>query len=172
LLVDGTLDECIRQFEIHTAPQPPLVGAVLSEEHIVEARAAAGFSLIWICPARSRLSALPVRLSRARIHWCRRSGGIQHSLKNYNGKGVQNVAVGKPAKWKLKKASTERRLASKAEFNGGWELQTYIRIVPGRPRHTLQVRRPQLSPCAGAVSLPCGITMATRPREPDYAEGV
>jgi hypothetical protein len=46
-LVDGTLDECIREFmakptpvrhlyEIHTAPQPPLVGAVLSEEHIVE----------------------------------------------------------------------------------------------------------------------------------------
>jgi hypothetical protein len=46
-LVDGTLDDCIREFmakptpvrhlyEIHTAPQPPLVGAVLSEEHIVE----------------------------------------------------------------------------------------------------------------------------------------
>jgi hypothetical protein len=47
LVVDGTLDECIREFmarptslrhlyEIHTAPQPPLVGAVLSREHIVE----------------------------------------------------------------------------------------------------------------------------------------
>jgi hypothetical protein len=47
LLVDGTLDECIREFmgkpvstrylyEIHTSPQLPLVGAVLSGEHIVE----------------------------------------------------------------------------------------------------------------------------------------
>jgi hypothetical protein len=47
LLIDGTLDECIREFmakptplrhlyEIHTAPQPPLVIAVLSGEHIVE----------------------------------------------------------------------------------------------------------------------------------------
>jgi hypothetical protein len=48
LLVDGTLDECIREFmskpvstrhlyEIHTSPQPPLETAVLSsEEHIVE----------------------------------------------------------------------------------------------------------------------------------------
>jgi hypothetical protein len=47
LLVDGTLEECIREFmakptalrhlyEIHTAPQPPLVSAVLSGEHIVE----------------------------------------------------------------------------------------------------------------------------------------
>jgi hypothetical protein len=47
LLVDGTLDKCIREFmakptplrhlyEIHTAPQPPLVSAVLSGEHIVE----------------------------------------------------------------------------------------------------------------------------------------
>jgi hypothetical protein len=47
LLVDGTLEECIREFmakpkpvrhlyEIHTAPQPPLVSAVLSAEHIVE----------------------------------------------------------------------------------------------------------------------------------------
>ena len=47
LLVDGTLAECIREFmakpttsrhlyEIHTAPQPPLVSAVLSGEHIVE----------------------------------------------------------------------------------------------------------------------------------------
>jgi hypothetical protein len=47
LLVDGTLDHCIREFmskpasqrhlyEIHTAPQQPLVSAVLSPEHIVE----------------------------------------------------------------------------------------------------------------------------------------
>ena len=47
LLVDGTLEECIRElmakpmpvrhlYEIHTAPQPPLVNAVLSGEHIVE----------------------------------------------------------------------------------------------------------------------------------------
>jgi hypothetical protein len=44
---EGTLDECIRQFmskpadqhhlyEIHTAPPPPLVSAVLSAEHIFE----------------------------------------------------------------------------------------------------------------------------------------
>jgi hypothetical protein len=43
----GTLDECIRQFmalpeaqrhlyEIHTAPQSDLVGAVLSPEQVVE----------------------------------------------------------------------------------------------------------------------------------------
>jgi hypothetical protein len=47
LVVEGTLDECIRQFlvkpatqrqlyEIHTAPQTDLVSAVLSAEHIVE----------------------------------------------------------------------------------------------------------------------------------------
>jgi hypothetical protein len=47
LVVDATLDECIRQFlakpanhrhlyEIHTAPQTDLVSAVLSSEHIVE----------------------------------------------------------------------------------------------------------------------------------------
>jgi hypothetical protein len=47
LLVDGTVDECIREFlakptslrhlyEIHTAPQPPLVGDILTGEHIVE----------------------------------------------------------------------------------------------------------------------------------------
>jgi len=47
LLLDGTLDECIGEFmakptasrhlyEIHTTPQPPLVSAVLSGEHIVE----------------------------------------------------------------------------------------------------------------------------------------
>jgi hypothetical protein len=47
LLIDGTLDECIREFmvkptttrhlyEILTAPQPPLVSPVLSGEHIVE----------------------------------------------------------------------------------------------------------------------------------------
>jgi hypothetical protein len=47
LVSDGTLDECIREFmskpaskhhlyEIHTAPQPPLIDAVLSAEHITE----------------------------------------------------------------------------------------------------------------------------------------
>ena len=47
LIVDGTLDECIRKFmsqpksqhhlyEIHTAPQSDLVSAILSAEHIVE----------------------------------------------------------------------------------------------------------------------------------------
>jgi hypothetical protein len=47
LVSEGTLDECIREFmsrpasrhhlyEIHTAPQPPIIGAVLSAEHITE----------------------------------------------------------------------------------------------------------------------------------------
>ena len=47
LIVDGTLDDCIRQFmakptsqhhlyEIHTAPQGELVSAVLSKIHILE----------------------------------------------------------------------------------------------------------------------------------------
>jgi len=47
LLVDATLDECIRGFmakpapvrhlyEIHTSPQPPLVSSVLSGGHVVE----------------------------------------------------------------------------------------------------------------------------------------
>ena len=47
LLVDGTLDECLRAFmakptstrhlyEIHATPQPPLVNAVLPEGLIVE----------------------------------------------------------------------------------------------------------------------------------------
>jgi hypothetical protein len=47
LLLEGTLEECIREFmakptpvrhlyEIRTAPQPPLVIAVLTREHIVE----------------------------------------------------------------------------------------------------------------------------------------
>jgi hypothetical protein len=47
LIIDGTLDECIRKFmsqpksqhhlyEIHTAPQSDLVTAILSAEHIVE----------------------------------------------------------------------------------------------------------------------------------------
>jgi hypothetical protein len=45
--LDGLLDECIQQFmhlpeaqrhlyEIHTAPQSDLVGAVLSVDHVVE----------------------------------------------------------------------------------------------------------------------------------------
>ena len=47
LIIDGTLDECIRKFmtmpinqhhlyEMHTAPQSDLVRAVLSANHIVE----------------------------------------------------------------------------------------------------------------------------------------
>ena len=47
LLLDATLDECIKEllakpasqhhlYEIHTAPQQPLVSAVLSAEHVVE----------------------------------------------------------------------------------------------------------------------------------------
>ncbi|MFB9263115.1 hypothetical protein ACFFWD_08030 [Bradyrhizobium erythrophlei] len=47
LVVDGTLDDCIREFmakpaparhlyEIHSTPQPPLVTGVLSSEHITE----------------------------------------------------------------------------------------------------------------------------------------
>jgi hypothetical protein len=47
LVVESTLDECVRQFmnkpsrqrhlyEIHTVPQTDLVSAVLSAEHIVE----------------------------------------------------------------------------------------------------------------------------------------
>jgi hypothetical protein len=47
MISEGTLDECIRQFmqlreaqrhlyEIHTAPQSDLVGAILSTDHIVE----------------------------------------------------------------------------------------------------------------------------------------
>jgi hypothetical protein len=47
LVVDGSLDECIREFmakpastrhlyEIHTSPQPPLVNSVLSGAHVVE----------------------------------------------------------------------------------------------------------------------------------------
>ena len=47
MIVDGTLDECIQKFmlqpesqrhlyEIHTAPQSDLVGAILSTDHIVE----------------------------------------------------------------------------------------------------------------------------------------
>jgi hypothetical protein len=47
LIIDGTLDQCIQNFisrprsqqhlyEIHTAAQSDLVGAVLSAEHIVE----------------------------------------------------------------------------------------------------------------------------------------
>ena len=47
LLVESTLDECIREFmtkptsmrhlyDIHTGPQPPLVSTVLSGEHVIE----------------------------------------------------------------------------------------------------------------------------------------
>ena len=47
LVFEGTLDECIKEYkakpessrhlyEIHTAPQPPLITEVLSGEHVVE----------------------------------------------------------------------------------------------------------------------------------------
>ena len=47
LLVEGTLDECLlvliakpasvrHLYEIHTSPQPPLVTAILSGEHVAE----------------------------------------------------------------------------------------------------------------------------------------
>jgi len=47
MIIDGTLDECIRKFmsqpksqhhlyEIHTAPQPDLVSAILWADHVVE----------------------------------------------------------------------------------------------------------------------------------------
>ena len=47
LLLESTLDECLREFmakpapmrhlyEVHTSPQPPLVSAVLSEEIVAE----------------------------------------------------------------------------------------------------------------------------------------
>jgi hypothetical protein len=47
LLIEGTLDECIREYmakpsavrhlyEIHTSPQPPLLGPVLSGDHVAE----------------------------------------------------------------------------------------------------------------------------------------
>jgi hypothetical protein len=47
LLLEGTLDECIKEFmskpaslhhlyEIHTKPQPPLVTEVMGAEHILE----------------------------------------------------------------------------------------------------------------------------------------
>ena len=47
LVFEGTLDECTREFmakpgssrhlyEIHTAPQPPLITEALSGEHIIE----------------------------------------------------------------------------------------------------------------------------------------
>jgi hypothetical protein len=47
MIIDGTLDECVRKFmsqpksqhhsyEIRTAPQPNLVSAILSADHVVE----------------------------------------------------------------------------------------------------------------------------------------
>jgi hypothetical protein len=47
LLIDATLEECLQEFmakpeptrhlyEIHTAPQPPLVTPILTSEHVVE----------------------------------------------------------------------------------------------------------------------------------------
>jgi hypothetical protein len=54
LLLDGTLDQCIREFmakpatyrhlyDIHTAPQPPLVAHVLSGEIVAEIARLRGF---------------------------------------------------------------------------------------------------------------------------------
>ena len=54
MISEGTLDECIQQFmqrceaqrhlyEIHTAPQSDLVGAVLSPDHVVELARLKGF---------------------------------------------------------------------------------------------------------------------------------
>jgi hypothetical protein len=56
LLLDGTLDQCIREFmakpapvghlyEIHTAPQPPLVSDILSGEIVAELARLRDFSL-------------------------------------------------------------------------------------------------------------------------------
>jgi hypothetical protein len=47
MIIDGTLDECIRKlmlqpnsqrhlYEIHTAPQSDLVSNILSDEHVIE----------------------------------------------------------------------------------------------------------------------------------------
>jgi hypothetical protein len=47
LVIDGTLDECLRALmakpapqrhlcEIHTSPQPPLVSSIMSGEHLLE----------------------------------------------------------------------------------------------------------------------------------------
>src|SRR4029078_12202992 len=54
LLVEGTLDECVRAlmtkptsvrhlYEIHTSPQPPLVGPVMSGERVFELALLQGF---------------------------------------------------------------------------------------------------------------------------------
>src|SRR5438046_9005514 len=54
LLVDGTLDEAIREYiakppsmshlyEVHTSPQPPLLGPVLSIDHVALPRPTRGF---------------------------------------------------------------------------------------------------------------------------------
>ena len=57
LIIDGTLDECIRRFmlqpksqhhlyEIHTAPQSDLVSAILSPDHVIELARLRDFSRI------------------------------------------------------------------------------------------------------------------------------
>jgi hypothetical protein len=51
------------------------------------APAAASPGILWLASATMRA-------------WCRRSWGVSSTA--YNGKGVHNVAEGKPAKWKLK----------------------------------------------------------------------
>src|ERR1700745_1906405 len=55
MIIEGTLDECIRKFmshpksqqhvyEIHTAQQSDLVSAILSAEHVIELARLKGFS--------------------------------------------------------------------------------------------------------------------------------
>ena len=76
LIIDGTLDECIRKFmsqpvsqrhlyEIHTAPQSDLVSSVLSAEHIVELTRLRDFlyrpkSLLTPAPTSPRAPAMQV----------------------------------------------------------------------------------------------------------------
>jgi hypothetical protein len=70
LLVEGTLDECIRAFmakpesarhlyEIHTAPQPPVVTEILSAEHVIELARLRDF--LWLSK-KSSLGNLRARL--------------------------------------------------------------------------------------------------------------
>jgi len=65
LVVEATLERCIREFmakpasmrhlyEIHTAPQPPLVSAVLSGEIVAELARLPGFSLIRGSPQATK----------------------------------------------------------------------------------------------------------------------
>jgi hypothetical protein len=76
MLVDGTLDECIRQFiakpasarhlyEIHTSPQPPLVSSVLSGEHIIELARLRDFSDCKALTGGFRVLAVARRCAKA-----------------------------------------------------------------------------------------------------------